>query len=299
MFQGAIVALVTPFKEGRVDEEALCRLIEAEIEGGVAALVPCGTTGEGTTLSPAEWRRVIEITRSAAGGRVPVIAGCGTNDTAGTIERTRLARSIGADGGLVITPYYNRPTQEGLFAHFSAVAHAVDLPLVLYNVPGRTGVHLEPATIERLIPCEGIVAVKEATGSMKVLSEILSRCGDRFSLLSGEDATILPFMAAGGNGVISVVANVVPGDVVTLCNAVARGDLEVARGLHLRLFPLVEALFCETNPIPVKAALGMLGCITPEVRLPLTPISEGGGRRLRRALADYGLIEEGGSGGGA
>lgn len=294
MFKGALVALVTPFQGGQIDEKALRFLIEKQILGKISGIVPCGTTGEASTLILQEWRRVIEVTVEQVNRRIPVIAGCGTNATVTTIERTRLAREIGADGGLVITPYYNRPTQQGLFEHFAAVARSVELPLVLYNVPSRTGVNLAPETLEKLMPFETIVAVKEATGSMTVLTEIFKLCGTRYTLLSGEDATILPFMAIGGHGVISVVANLVPHDVAALCQAIDQGEFLPAQSLHLKLYPLVKAIFVETNPIPVKAALGLLGWINPELRLPLTPPSKANLETLKRAMEAYGLFKPGG-----
>ncbi len=287
---GLMTALVTPFRDDRVDESALRALVKHQIRGGVEVLVPCGTTGESVTLSLEERRQVIALTLEAADGLVPVVAGVGSNDTRATIEAARQAEALGAAGVLVVTPYYNKPTQEGLFRHFCAVAEAISIEVCLYNVPGRTGVHLEPATVERLTAVSNITAIKEATGNMMVASEILLRCGDRIALLSGDDFTALPFLALGGRGVISVASNVVPDRMSDLVMAGMAGAFESARRIHLELYPLFQALFVESNPIPVKAALAMMGMMSGELRLPLCDGREEHRAQLRTVLAHLGLL---------
>ncbi|MBO4301690.1 MAG: 4-hydroxy-tetrahydrodipicolinate synthase, partial [Desulfovibrio sp.] len=274
-FSGALTALVTPFKNNRLDEETYRSFIERQITEGIHGLVPCGTTGESATLSHEEHERVIEICIDQAKGRVPVLAGAGSNNTTEAIRLTRFAQKAGADGALLITPYYNKPTQEGLYRHFRAIAEAVDLPLVPYNVPGRTGCSLAPNTLARLAhDCPNIVGVKEATGDMTQASRILEQCPEDFCVLSGDDLTALALMALGGKGVISVTSNIVPGRVAAMCNAFSRGDLTEARRIHHDLFPLHEALFFESNPIPVKTTLELMGQMTAEMRLPLCPMGE-------------------------
>jgi 4-hydroxy-tetrahydrodipicolinate synthase len=284
---GCYTALITPFRDGRVDEPALAALVERQIAGGVAGLVPCGTTGEAPALTNAEWDRVVGSVVATAHGRVPVTAGTGANNTATAIERTARARSFGADGALVVTPYYNRPTQEGLYRHFAAIADAVDLPIVLYNVPGRTGVNLLPETVVRLAEIPGIVGIKEASGSMDQASQIVREAPADFVVLSGDDSLTLPMMGVGGCGVVSVVSNIVPEAVAALAAACLAGDLEAARAMHLALFDLCRAMFVETNPVPVKAAAALLGLCSPEVRLPLVPLSEAAQRRVESALAAW------------
>lgn len=290
MLTGSMVALVTPFRKGRVDEKALRGLIEFQIRGGTSAIVPCGTTGESATLSHSEHNRVIELTVKAVRGRVPVIAGTGSNSTAEAIALTRHAKKVRADGALLICPYYNRPTQEGLYRHFKAIAKAVDLPLVLYNIPSRTGVNLLPATAVRLLEFPTIVAMKESSGSLQQISELIGLCGDRLTVISGDDALTLPIIALGGQGVISVAANLVPKDCAELVKAALKGDWERARRLHYRLSPLTNALFLETNPIPVKAAFELMGRCSGEVRLPLCPMAEANHQKLKKAMKEYGLI---------
>jgi len=290
MLTGSMVALVTPFRKGRVDEKALRGLIEFQIQGGTSAIVPCGTTGESATLSHSEHNRVIELTVKAVRGRVPVIAGTGSNSTAEAIALTRHAKKVRADGALLICPYYNRPTQEGLYRHFKAIAKAVDLPLVLYNIPSRTGVNLLPTTAARLLEFPTIVAMKESSGSLQQISELIGLCGDRLTVISGDDALTLPIIALGGQGVISVAANLVPKDCAELVKAALKGDGERARRLHYRLSPLTDALFLETNPIPVKAALELMGRCSGEVRLPLCPMADANHERLKKAMKEYGLI---------
>jgi len=290
MFSGSLVAIVTPFRNGRVDERALGDLIEFQIANGTDGIVPCGTTGESATLSHEEHERVVAFTVEAARRRVPVIAGTGSNSTDEAVSLTRHAKQAGADAALLITPYYNKPTQEGLFRHYKAVAEAVDLPLVLYNIPGRTGVNMAPATVARLTSFRTIVAIKEGSGSLSQVSETIKLCGDRMTVLSGDDALTLPMLAVGAKGVITVTANIVPKDMAAMMDAWAAGDLEGARRLHYKLYPLFTALFYETNPIPVKEALAMMGKMDGEVRLPLCPMTPDLREKLAVALKDYGLI---------
>ncbi len=290
MLEGSMVAIVTPFRNGKVDEKALGDLIEAQIAGGTSAIVPCGTTGESATLSHEEHQRVIEHTVRVAARRVKVIAGTGSNSTEEAVALTRFARQAGADAALLICPYYNKPTQEGLFRHFERIAKSVDLPLVPYNIPGRTGVNMLPATVARLTALPSIVAIKESSGSLQQISEVIAACGDRIAVLSGDDALTLPILAVGGKGVISVAANIVPRQVADLVAAARGGDFAKARAIHYRLMPLCDALFIETNPIPVKTALAMLGRCSDELRLPLCPMSPPNAERLRQALKDLSLL---------
>jgi 4-hydroxy-tetrahydrodipicolinate synthase len=291
MFEGVFSALVTPFDGGQLDRSAMDRLLEYQIQGGVAGVVPCGTTGESATLDHAEHREVIRSCVERVAGRVKVIAGTGSNSTAETIQLTRYAKEVGADGALLITPYYNKPGQEGLFLHYKAVSEAVDLPLLLYNVPGRTAVDLQPQTVARLAEIETIVAIKEATADMERAAVIRQLCGDKMALISGDDATFLPFLVVGGQGIISVTANVAPSAVVGLWDAWKAGDLPGARGHHERLLALNRALFCETNPIPVKAAAAMMGLCGPEIRLPLTPLAASNRPLVLASLRGLGLLD--------
>jgi 4-hydroxy-tetrahydrodipicolinate synthase len=290
MFTGSLVAIVTPFRNGKVDERALAELIEWQIANGTSGIVPCGTTGESATLSHDEHNRVIELTVEVVNRRVPVIAGTGSNSTAEAIALTSHAKRAGADGALLITPYYNKPTQEGLYRHYKAVADAVDLPLVLYNIPGRTGVNMLPATIARLSAIGTIVGVKEGSGSVQQASDIVQLCGDRLTVLAGDDALTLPMMAVGAKGVITVTANVMPAEMAALVRSFADGKVDEARRLHFKLSPLFAALFYETNPIPIKEALGMMGKIDPELRLPLCPMAQDAREKLVRVLKDLRLI---------
>ncbi len=293
MFSGSIVALVTPFKNGKVDEKRLRSLIDFQIENGTSGIVPCGTTGESATLSVREHERVIEISVEQSAGRVPVIAGTGSNSTQEAIQLTVNAAKSGAGASLQISPYYNRPTQKGLYEHFKAVADAAGIPVILYNIASRTGVNIEPETIARLAAdCKNIVGVKEASGSLDQMSRVKALCGEKFDLISGDDSLILPVLAIGGTGVISVAANIVPADVAALIDNYCGGKAAEARRLHYRLLPLIKSLFLETNPIPVKTAMGMLGMCDADVRLPLTPMSEDNAGRLRASLKDYGLLKE-------
>ncbi|MCA1959086.1 MAG: 4-hydroxy-tetrahydrodipicolinate synthase [Nitrospira sp.] len=290
MFTGSLIAIVTPFRNGRIDERALAELIEWQIAKGTNGIVPCGTTGESATLSHEEHHRVIQLTVEVVNRRVPVIAGTGSNSTEEAVALTKHAKQAGADGALLITPYYNKPTQEGLYRHYKAVAEAVDLPLVLYNIPGRTGVNMLPSTIARLSAIDTIVGVKEGSGSVQQASDIVQMCGDRITVLAGDDSLTLPMMAVGAKGVITVTANIVPTEMAQLVSTFAEGKIVEARRLHFALSPLFSALFLETNPIPVKEALGMMGRIDPELRLPLCPMGQETRDKLRHVLKGMNLI---------
>lgn len=287
---GAFTALVTPFRNGNVDEDAYRELIEWQIKEGIDGLVPCGTTGESATLSHAEHETVIRICIEQAKGRVPVIAGAGSNNTREAVGLARFAKQAGADAILLITPYYNKPSQEGLYRHFKAIAAEVSIPTVVYNVPSRTGVNLTPATMARMykdIP--EVVGVKEATANLIQISDILELCDDAFILLSGDDFTVLSTLAIGGKGVISVVSNIAPRDMHDLCATHEAGDREKAQNLHYKMQPLCRACFLETNPVPVKTALGMLGRFDPAPRLPLVPLLPENREKLQKALLEYGF----------
>ena len=290
MFKGSIVAIVTPFKNGKVDEKALGDLIDWHIGQGTNAIVPCGTTGESATLNYEEHHRVIRFTVGAVNKRVPVIAGTGANSTDETIMITREAKKSGADGALVVAPYYNKPTQEGLYRHYKAVAAAVKIPIVLYNVPGRTAVNILPATVARLAEIKNIVALKEATGDMKQVSEVIRLCGNKIVVLSGDDFTTLPLMALGGKGTISVSANVAPKLVSQMCALWEKGRFDEARKIHYRLEPLNASMFIETNPIPVKTALALMGKIKEEFRLPLCEMAPANREKLKQVLKELKLI---------
>jgi 4-hydroxy-tetrahydrodipicolinate synthase len=290
VFEGLFTAVVTPFRDDAVDETALRGLVERQIAAGVDGIVPCGSTGEAATLSYAEHRRVVEICIEAVAGRVQVLAGTGSNSTREAIELTRHARDAGADGALLVSPYYNKPTQDGVVAHYAAVARDTRLPLVAYNIPGRTGSKLLPATIARLAEIEHVVGIKESSGDLDQISRVVASCPEGFSVLSGDDVLTLPVIAVGGRGVISATANVAPRQMVELVRAARAGELARARRLHLRLLPLFDALFCETNPIPIKAALALLGQIEEEIRLPLTPLGAAGRERLHAVLKEQGLL---------
>ena len=281
MFKGSIVAIVTPFKNGKVDEKALGNLIEWHIKQGTNAIVPCGTTGESATLDYEEHHRVIRFTVETVNKRVPVIAGTGANATDETIMITKEAKKSGADAALVVAPYYNKPTQEGLYRHYKAVAEAVKIPLILYNVPGRTAVNILPSTVARLAEIRNIVAIKEATGDMKQASEMIRLCGNRITVLSGDDFTTLPLMALGGKGTISVSANVAPKLVSQMCALWEKGRFDEARKMHFKLEPLNAAMFIETNPIPVKTALALMGKIREEFRLPLCEMAPANREKLK------------------
>lgn len=292
MFKGSIVAIVTPFKNGKVDEQALRELINFHIKNGTSGIVPCGTTGESATLSFAEHQRVIEITIEEAKGKIPIIAGTGANATDEAIHLTQHAARVGADASLQVAPYYNRPTQKGLYEHFKAIAESVDIPLILYNIPSRTGVNIEPETVAKLAhDCKNIVGIKEASGNLEQMSRVKSLCGSHFDLLSGDDALTLPVLSIGGTGVISVAANIVPKDVAALVHEFEKGNCKKAQETHYKLAPLVKALFIETNPGPVKAALGMMGLCEPDVRLPMSGMLDENKEKLRKALKEYKLLK--------
>jgi len=284
VFSGCLVALITPFRDGQIDEPALRRLVEFHLQNGTDGLVPCGTTGESVAMTEEEQLRVIEIVVETVNHRIPVIAGTGTNSTAKTIKMTKKAREIGADGALLVTPYYNKPTQQGLFLHFEAVAKETDLPLVLYNVPSRTGVNLLPETVARLAKIPTIVGIKEASGSMDQVSQIIESCRPDFAVLSGDDSLTLPMLALGAVGVVSVVGNLAPAAMSEMVRAYRTGQVARARELHYQLFDLCRAMFLETNPIPVKTAAGILGLCSDEMRLPMCPMGEANRAKLEAVL---------------
>jgi 4-hydroxy-tetrahydrodipicolinate synthase len=291
MFVGAMTALVTPMRDGQIDESALEALVEWQIGAGIDALVPCGTTGESATLTHEEHARVVRRVVKTANRRVPVIAGAGSNSTAEAIALSKDAREAGADALLQITPYYNRPTQEGLYLHFRAIAEAVPLPMVLYNVPARTGCDLLPETILRLCELPSVVAVKEAHGTVQRTQQILARTGERLVILSGDDAINLPLWAVGARGCISVASNVAPRLVADCWDAHAAGDTTRAKKLHYEALPLVDALFSEASPIPSKAALAMMGKMAADIRLPLHAMSEAPKQTLRAVLTQMGILK--------
>lgn len=290
MFTGSIVALVTPFRDGRVDEKGLRELIEYQMDNGTNGIVPCGTTGESATLSHKEHQHLVEITVDAVRKLVPVIAGTGSNSTEEAVSLTQHALVAGADAALMITPYYNKPTQEGLYQHFCKVASEVEIPIILYNVPSRTGVNLLPSTVARLAKIGNIVGIKEASGSLQQIIDIIALCGEDFIVLSGDDFLVLPILAVGGKGVISVVANVAPRDMAELVRAFQGGNLARAKALQYKLRPLNDAMFLETNPIPVKTALALMGKISGELRLPLCSMAEPNLNRLQATLKEYGVL---------
>ncbi len=289
MFSGSMVALVTPFKNGQVDWPSLEALVEFHLSNGTNGIVPCGTTGESATLSHAEHDEVIRTVIKAVNKRVPVIAGTGSNSTDEAVRLTKEAERSGADGALMISPYYNRPTQEGIYQHYKKVASQVGIPLIVYNIPGRTGSKVEPETLARLAEINNIAGVKEATGSLDQAIDVIRLCGDRLAVYSGEDSLIYSLMALGGKGVISTVANVAPKQTAELANACLAGRWDEARQRQFQLIPLIRSLFIETNPIPVKTALALMGKCTGELRLPMTPMAEGNVKKLRQAMVEFGL----------
>ncbi len=290
MFHGALSALVTPFRDGAIDEKALRELVEWQIQSGIDGLVPCGSTGESATLSHAEHEQAIKLVIDQARRRVPVIAGTGSNSTAEAIRLTAYAREAGADGALLISPYYNKPTQDGIFRHYKAIATAVDLPLIVYNIPGRTGSNIAPETFARMCEVRNIAGIKEASGSMDQCSDILKFCGDRLTMLAGDDSLTLPLMAMGAKGVISVITNVMPREMHELAAAGLAGDFARARELHFRMLPLMRTLFLETNPIPIKQACAFMGKCTNEVRMPLVPMTPPAAEKLRAAMKELRLV---------
>ena len=294
--RGSMVAMVTPFRDDAIDEPAFKRLIELHVKSGTSAVVPCGTTGESATLSFAEHDRVIELAVHYTRGRMAVIAGTGSNSTREAVRLTKHAKEAGADAALLISPYYNKPTQRGLFLHFKAISEAADMPLVIYNIQSRTAVNIEPETFAQLATLHNVVAVKESSGNLEQMSRIIQVTKGKLALLSGDDGLTLPVLAIGGTGVISVAANLVPRDVAAMVNAYLGGRHAEALQWHQRLLPLVKALFLETNPIPVKTAMGLLGMIEPGLRLPLCEMSDPNEERLIQALETYGLLKMGPNG---
>jgi 4-hydroxy-tetrahydrodipicolinate synthase len=290
MFHGAITAIVTPFRNGRLDGPALRKLVEFQIRNGISGIVPCGTTGESATLSFEEHERVIDLVLETADGRVPVIAGTGSNNTKEAVLLTRYAKKAGATAALLITPYYNKPTQRGLVAHFTEVAGASDIPILLYNVPGRTGVNMTAETVARLSEAKNIVGVKEASGNLAQICDILQMTPPTFCVLSGDDGLYFPMLALGAKGVISVASNVVPKEMAGLYDAFALGQVARAREIHFRLWPLLQALFIETNPVPVKTALAMMGKVREEFRLPLCGMSDANRKALSKVLSSLKLL---------
>jgi 4-hydroxy-tetrahydrodipicolinate synthase len=292
IFTGSFVALVTPFRNGQVDEAKLRELVEMHATSGTDGLVPCGTTGEAPTLSHDEHRRVIEIVVDANRKRMKILPGTGVYSTRDAIELTKMAEKAGADGALVVSPYYNKPTQEGLYRHFRAVAESVAIPIVVYNIQSRTAVNIETVTLSRLVKdVKNIRGVKEASGSLDQMSQVIAACGPGFAVLSGDDNITLPLMAVGGHGVISVIANIVPRETADMVHAALDGDFKRARELHHRLFPLARAAFLETNPIPIKEAMAMAGMLEPEFRLPMCRMSEANRETLRGIVRHYGLVK--------
>jgi len=291
-FQGSFVAMVTPFRNGQVDEAKLRELVELHVANGTDGLIPCGTTGESPSLNHDEHRRVVEIVIEAARGRIRVVAGTGSNSTTEAIDLTKHAERAGAAGALVVNPYYNKPTQEGLYRHFRAVAESVAIPILVYNIQSRTAVNVETDTLARLArDVRNIVGVKEASGSLDQMSQVIAACGPDFSVLSGDDNITLPLLAIGGSGVVSVIANIVPRETADLVHAALDGDWKRARELHYRLFPLARAAFLETNPIPIKEAMAMAGMLEPEFRLPMCRMSDANREKLRAILKSYALVK--------
>ncbi len=289
MFEGSYVALVTPFKNGKVDFEKLKELVEFHVKNGTNGLVPCGTTGESATLNYEEHEKVIEVVVKQVAGRIKVVAGTGSNSTAETIEMTAFAKKVGAGGVLLVSPYYNKPTQKGLYLHFKKVADEIDIPIMLYNIQSRTAVNIEPETVVKLhAECKNIVAIKEASGSLEQMAKIKMLC-PKMDMLSGDDALTLPLMSIGGVGVVSVVANIVPRDVTDMVWAYLKGDVEKAKRIHYKLFNLIKAMFIETNPIPVKTAMGFLGLCSNDLRLPMCTMDEKNKEKLIKEMKNYGL----------
>lgn len=291
MFSGSYVALVTPFKNNKIDTDKLKELVEFHIANGTSGIVPCGTTGESATLSYEEHEHVIEVVVKTAKKRIKVVAGTGSNSTDEALFLTKFAEKAGCDGALIVSPYYNKPTQKGLYLHFKAIADAVNIPIMLYNIQSRTGVNIEPSTISKLAAdCKNITAIKEASGSLDQMAAIKMFC-PAMDLLSGDDALTLPIMSIGGTGIVSVLANIVPSEVANIVNAFMEGNLQKARSLHYKLLPLVKAMFIETNPIPVKTAMGMMGLCLPDLRLPMCAMEESNRLKLEGVLKDYGLLK--------
>lgn len=292
MFSGSMVALVTPFKDGSVDWKSLEGLVDFHLQNGTHGIVPCGTTGESATLSHKEHDDVIRAVIKSVKKRIPVIAGTGSNSTDEAVRLTREAEKSGADGALMISPYYNRPTQEGIYQHYRKVASEVDIPIIVYNIPGRTGSKIEPETLARLAEIKNIAGVKEATGSVDQAIDVLRLCGERLAVYSGEDSLIFSLMALGGKGVISTVANIAPRECAALTEACLSGNWEEGRSLQFKLMPLIRSVFLETNPIPVKTALSLMGKCTADLRLPLTQLGEANLSKLSQTMREFGLISD-------
>jgi 4-hydroxy-tetrahydrodipicolinate synthase len=291
MFEGSFVAIVTPMKDGKVDGNSLRDLIEFHVANGTDGIVPCGTTGESATLTHDEHREVISIAVEVCKGRIPVLAGTGSNSTREAITLTQHAEKAGADGALLITPYYNKPSQDGLHDHFISVAKETGLPIILYNVPGRTSVNMLPETVERLAKTKNIVGIKEASGSLQQIGKIISLCGDDFTVISGDDPLLWPILAIGGKGVISVTANVLPHKVAELCSKAAENKVNEAQALHYELMNINEIMFIDTNPVPAKVALSLMGKMSAEVRQPLSSLSKENTNKLKAVLKEYSLID--------
>lgn len=294
MFKGSFVAMITPFtKNDEVDEKGIKELVEFHIKNGTDGIVPCGTTGESPTLSHEEHKKVIDITIEAVAGRVPVIAGAGSNSTREAFDLTSHAKEAGADGALVVVPYYNKPTQKGLYMHYKKLAEEIDIPIIVYNVPSRTGVNLLPETLAELAELKNIVAVKEASGNLDQMIQIIELCGDKITLLSGDDKLLLPVLSIGGKGVISVVANIIPRDVSDMIREFEEENYHKAKEIFIsKVYPLSSAMFYETNPIPVKTSVRLMGLPSGDLRLPLTPMSENNLGKLKADLIKFGLLEE-------
>jgi len=290
MFQGVYTALITPFKDGKIDFESLGKLVESQYKAGVDGIVPCGSTGESSTLSHEEHEIAVEFCVKAAKGKMKVLAGTGSNSTDEAIRLTKSAEAAGCDGALVVSPYYNRPTQKGLYLHFKAVADAVDIPIILYNIAGRTGVNITPETMDKLAKdCKNIIGVKEASGSLDQMSAIKSLIPD-FELISGDDALTLPLLSIGGCGVISVIANILPKETAALVKAFNKGNISEAQKIHYKLLPLVKTMFVETNPIPIKTAASLLGLCSGDLRLPMCEPEDANKSKIKKALKDFGLL---------
>jgi len=294
MFRGSLVAMITPFtKSGKIDEKGIHELVEFHIKNGTDGIVPCGTTGESPTLSHEEHKKVVEITINAVAGRIPVIAGTGSNSTWEAMDLTSHAKEAGADGALIVVPYYNKPTQKGLYMHYKEIAENIDIPIIVYNVPSRTGVNLLPETLAELAELKNIVAVKEASGDLEQMARIVELCGDKITLLSGDDKLILPVLSIGGAGVISVVANIIPADVANMVRQFEQGNYKTARELFIsKIYPLSSSMFYETNPIPVKTSVQLMGLPSGKLRLPLVSMDEKHLTKLKKDLVKFALLEE-------
>ncbi|MBP7653475.1 4-hydroxy-tetrahydrodipicolinate synthase [Candidatus Dependentiae bacterium] len=291
MFEGVTTAIITPFKNGKIDENAFEKLIDIQIENKVDGIVPCGTTGESATLSLEEHEYVIELAIKRGKNKIKIIAGTGSNSTNDAIRLTMHAKSSGADGALIITPYYNKPTQDGLYRHFKTIAENVDIPIILYNVPGRTGVNMLPETVARLSEINNIVGIKEASGDVSQISEIIRLCGDKINVISGDDALFFPILALGGKGVISVIANLIPAQIVELYRSYVNNEIEKSRNIHFQYSQLMKIMFIESNPIPVKTAASLMGLCDFEIRLPLCNMKKENYNSLVHVLKDYKLIK--------